>query len=319
LYERFGSIEYTGGWIEEAGEINFGAYDVLRTRIGRHLNAEIGLNSKILITCNPKKNWLYTDFYLPNKKGQLHEDSVFIQAFVQDNPYLTEDYINNLKNTKDKAKKERLLKGNWEYDDDPSALINFESIANSFSNDFLESGTKHITADIARFGTDRTVIGLWNGFRLEHIKVMNKNDIPGAAKAISEFRTKYKVPLSHVVVDEDGVGGGVVDILKCRGFVANSRPVGKDQYANLKSQCYFSLAERINANEYYFNIEDTEIRQMLTEELEQVKQAQVDSDKKLKVVPKDDVKEMLGRSPDFSDMVMMREYFEVKPKKKAFL
>ena len=31
LYERYGSIEYTGGWIEEGGEVNFGAYD----KIGR--------------------------------------------------------------------------------------------------------------------------------------------------------------------------------------------------------------------------------------------------------------------------------------------
>ena len=43
FYERFGSLEYTGGWIEEGGEINFGAFDVLNTRIGRHLNKEFGL------------------------------------------------------------------------------------------------------------------------------------------------------------------------------------------------------------------------------------------------------------------------------------
>lgn len=319
LYERFGSLEYTGGWIEEAGEVNFGAYDTLRTRIGRQLNAELNIPSKLLITCNPKKNWLYTEFYQPFRSGNLPEDSGFIQAFVQDNPYLTEDYINNLKNTKDKTKKERLLYGNWEYDDDPAALINFESISNSYSNEFLEGGTRYITADIARYGTDRTVIGYWNGFRMEALKVLDRNDIPGAAKAINEIRMKYRVPTSHVVADEDGVGGGVVDILKCQGFVANSRPIGKDQYANLKSQCYFSLADRINSNGYYFKIDDTEIQQMLTEELEQVKQAEVDSDKKLKVVPKDHVKEMLGRSPDFSDMVMMREFFEVKPNRKAFL
>ena len=69
LYERYGSIEYTGGWIEEGGEVNFGAYDTLKTRIGRHLNNELGLRRKLFITCNPKKNWMYDTFYKPDKKG----------------------------------------------------------------------------------------------------------------------------------------------------------------------------------------------------------------------------------------------------------
>ena len=62
FYERFGSLEYTGGWIEEGGEINFGAFDVLNTRIGRHLNKEFGLPPKMFVTCNPKKNWMYSHF-----------------------------------------------------------------------------------------------------------------------------------------------------------------------------------------------------------------------------------------------------------------
>ncbi len=56
LYERYGSLEFTGGWIEEGGEVNFGAYDTLKTRIGRCMNREYGLKRKLFITCNPKKN-----------------------------------------------------------------------------------------------------------------------------------------------------------------------------------------------------------------------------------------------------------------------
>ncbi len=33
------------------------------------------------------------------------------------------------------------------------------------------------------------------------------------------------------------------------------------------------------------------------------------------VVPKDKIKELIGRSPDFADTIMMHEYFELKPKK----
>lgn len=80
LFERFGSKEFTGGWIEEAGEVNFGAFDTLKSRIGRHLNRELDLKPKILITCNPKKNWLYNEFYKPFKSGKLSEDKAFVAA-----------------------------------------------------------------------------------------------------------------------------------------------------------------------------------------------------------------------------------------------
>ena len=123
LFERFGSTDYTGGWIEEGGEIDFGAYEVLRTRIGRHYNDQYEILAKLFITCNPKKNWLYAHFYKPFKGGTLPKSKKFLQAFVQDNPFIESGYIDRLKGTYDKVKKERLLKGNWEYDDDPIRYV----------------------------------------------------------------------------------------------------------------------------------------------------------------------------------------------------
>jgi len=84
MYERFGSTEYTGGWLEEAGEINFGAFDVLKSRIGRQKNKEFGLIGKILITCNPKKNWLYVDIYKPFKQGELPKVPIYVDGMVWD-------------------------------------------------------------------------------------------------------------------------------------------------------------------------------------------------------------------------------------------
>ena len=72
MYERFGSLEYTGGWIEEAGEVNETAYEVLKSRIGRYRNDDYDLYpAKLLVTCNPKKNWLYREVYKPWKEKRL--------------------------------------------------------------------------------------------------------------------------------------------------------------------------------------------------------------------------------------------------------
>jgi len=122
------------------------------------------------------------------------------------------------------------------------------------------------------------------------------------------------------------MGGGPVDMLGVKGFVNNSRalpiPGGEfdskgnaipENFDNLKSQCYFKIAERINKNGLYLQCETDEVKQWIIEELEQVKQKALDSDMKKGVVPKDKIKELIGRSPDFSDTIMMRELFNLKP------
>ena len=92
-------------------------------------------------------------------------------------------------------------------------------------------------------------------------------------------------------------------------------PVTKqdENYANLKSQCYFRLAERINKAGLFIDCDDIEIKRQVIQELEQVKQYNMDKDGKRTVLPKDKVKDILGRSPDFADTLMMREWFELKP------
>ena len=80
LYERFGSTEYTSGFLEEAGEMDFGAFDVLKSRIGRHMNKEYGIPPKIYLSCNPKKCWLYELFYKKWKNNTLPEGYVYIPA-----------------------------------------------------------------------------------------------------------------------------------------------------------------------------------------------------------------------------------------------
>lgn len=316
LYERYGSIEYTGGAMDEGGEIHFGAFDVLKTRIGRCHNEEYGLlPAKMLIGSNPKKNWLYKYFYLPNKNGTLPKEYAFIPALATENRFLDKGYIDNLDGITDKVTKERLKYGNWEYDDNANSLIHYDNILNLFTNLFVQPGLKCITADIARFGKDKTIIGRWSGLRLEEIERIDKSSIPDAAKVIRAIATVHGIPMSNVVVDEDGVGGGVKDILNCRGFVNNARPIevkGKDcNYANLKSQCSFLLSEDVNNSLVYVNCKHEAVKNMIIEELEQVKDASVDTDGKKAVVSKDKVKDAIGRSPDYADMMIMRKYIDL--------
>ena len=71
------------------------------------------------------------------------------------------------------------------------------------------------------------------------------------------------------------------------------------------------LAEIVNANQMYIDCEDGETKDMIVEELEQVKQFNMDKDGKKRIIPKDKVKELIGRSPDYSDLLMMRMWFSL--------
>lgn len=315
LFKRFGSMQMTRGWIEEAGEFEEAAKTNLQISIGRWKNDEYGLSPKLLQTCNPSKNYLYREYYKKDKDGELEQWKKFIKAFPQDNKMLPKGYVENLYRILTTNEIERLINGNWEYDDDPSRMIEYENILNMFTNDFVDGGNKYITADIARLGKDKTVIGYWNGYRCEDIITLKKSEVTETANKIHEIANKYKIPRNSIIVDEDGVGGGVKDILQCKGFINNSSPRGKSNFDNLKSQCSFWMANKINNNKVYVNI-NGEIKDIIIEECEIVKKKNIDKDGKQAIIAKDEMKKHIGRSPDYWDMIMMRAYFDVRIKNK---
>lgn len=355
-FDELGSLEISDAFIDECGQVSHKAKDTLKTRIrfvhfchhcGQRLDeAKVelldatgkpilwlcvkcetetkGLKPAILYATNPVKSWPYQDFYKPDKEGKLVSYRRMVRSFVTDNPHAPASYVQLLDRMPEGPQKQRLRFGNWEYDDDPDALIEYDKIIDAFTNDFDSlRGEKAITGDIARLGSDKIVLGDWDGWRVK-IKWYEKQRLTETHKELDELRKEKDIPLSMVIVDEDGVGGGIVDFLGCRGFVNNSKPLpnpvtGEDEnYYSLKDQCYFRLADRFNKGGIYIECDDPEIREMIIQELEWVKQYQADKDGKKRVLPKEKIKEAIGRSPDFADMLMMREWFELTTDKNFF-
>jgi hypothetical protein len=315
-FDELGSLEITDAFIDEANQIEDKARNIIKSRIRYQLD-ENELIPKVLYTCNPAKNWTYSEFYKPQVDGTIAKNKQFIASLIDDNPFISKHYKENLL-TLDTVSKERLLFGNWEYSNDPSILIEYDKILDAFNSSYLPTGAHYITCDVARFGSDSTVIGIWDGFRVK-LHQYNGKSVVEVAEIIKQFQAEHQVPNSQIVVDEDGVGGGVVDILRCKGFVNNSSPLEnpitrqKENFDNLKSQCYFKLAELMNDNKIFINASGT-TKEKIIQELEQVKQKSVDNDGKKGVMPKDKVKALIGRSPDFSDCLAMRMIFEYTPK-----
>lgn len=309
-FDSLGSTEYTFAFIDEASQVTEKAKNIVLSRI-RYRLEEFGLVPKLLIASNPAKNWMYDQFYKPWKSNSLPEDRAFVQSLVTDNPNISPHYIKSLHKL-DELSKQRLLYGNWEYDDSLGKLFKYDKILDLFTNKFIQQGKKYITCDVARKGSDKCVICLWDNLRVEKIIEYDISLTKQIRLTIEELEETYSVPRSHIVIDEDGVGGGLVDELPgCVGFVNNSSPKCGENYRNLKSQCYFKLAEYVNDNKIFVNCPNIEIKGKMIQDLEQQRMKDPDKDGKLSIVGKDIIKQNIGRSPDYSDALMMRMYFEV--------
>ena len=107
--------------------------------------------------------------------------------------------------------------------------------------------------------------------------------------------------------------------------MAGGQPIKKEEeldidkvqhnYKNLKSQCWFILANHVNSGMIgVYKGVPNDIRRLMTEDLEQMKQVNADKDGKLQVITKEEIKEKGGltRSTDCGDALMMRIYFELE-------
>lgn len=326
-FDTFGSTEYTGGWIEEGGGIAAKAKEIASTRIGRHHNDKYGIMGKLLITGNPARNWMYYDFYKPWKDGKLAKRRKFIRSLVSDNPFRETGYEDRLKGLKG-ASRARLYAGDWEYNDDPLSLCENECISDLFSNDFLTPNEldKKIIVDVAMGGVDRMIIAVFYGGVLVDYIVMKKSGGNQILQGVKMMQAKHGIAASRIVYDADGVGsflGGQGGFIPgAIAFHGGAQPFkekderGKElqsEYAHLKDQCGYILAAKVNDGQLWLKCvhlqEDVE---SITEEVEQLKADEANTDGKLKLMPKKEIAAIIGRSPDWLDILLMSCYFDAR-------
>lgn len=310
--DSLGSLEISAAFIDEASQITSLTFSIIKSRLRYKLN-EYNLIPKVLMTCNPANNWIKKDFYLPHMNGILEDNKIFIPSLPLDNPYLPDSYIQMLKELPPQQRR-RLLEGDWDYLDDTGSLFEFDSISNSVFRDIPNPlDKKYMSVDVGRFGTDRSVVTIWVGLVVTEILIYTKLSTTDLSSEIRTLIQKYGIHINNVIVDSDGVGGGVADQLRgCVNFVNNSKALHDQNFSNLKSQCYVKLSDMLKEGKISLNVMDPTIIDDLTQELLSVKLKDVDKDNKVAVQSKDEMKKVLGKSPDLSDSLMMKMYFDIK-------
>ena len=316
-YERFGSIQMTRGWIEEAGELHPKAKAMLQATIGRWKNDLYNLPGKLLVTLNPSKNFVYEDYYLANKENRLPDYRKFVQALPTDNKKLPKNYIRDLMRAlkNDEKSIKRLVYGDWEYDDNPYSLYEYDHICNLYTNSHVKpSGPRYLSADIAYMGADIFVITIWHGFVVEKVIAIDKIDETAIGSKLKELAEQYKIPYSNVVYDADGLRKFTANSLSrleaAKPFINNAKPLKDQQYKNLKTECAFLLLAALKNSTIF--IADLAFKKQIMSDLEGICREPTDDEGKIKLESKKKFKERTGRSPDYFDSLLMRFIFELK-------
>ena len=274
-----------------------------------------------------------------------HDDLVKSITFIPGNIYENKEllkkdpsYLANLL-SQDSDEKSRLLDGNWAIRVDELCIFMARAIENLFSNIYpSNTNQRYITCDAARFGNDLTTIFIWYGWKVVKLIIISKCDAQEIVNVIEGERRTFSIPKGKCIIDQDGVGGGVVKLGHYIGFSGNAQPMEdpgtfiKENYKNMKTQFYYRFADRVNADEValplsnenviidgYYGVKIkvngvmTDVRILIRQDLRAIKKKDKDEDGKKQINSKDEQKVLLrGRSPDFADGMMLREYFEFK-------
>lgn len=319
-FDELGSLELTGAGIDECNQTVVKAKDIVVSRIRYKLD-EFRLKPKCFLTCNPAKNWVYDEFFDPWRRGTLPPNRAFVQAFVTDNPafapipngdgtFRDHPYVESLKRLKG-PDRERLLMGNWDYEDSEWVLIPVDLIYSAYVNATVPEGEPALIWDVAGPGSDRSVLALFSGMRCKFIRILEGEDVNEQAAVVAFTAKQEKVPAHRIVVDATGIGTGPAQLLRgCLNYKGGEKPVKNDDFRNFKSECSFELADYFADGLIAIDTEDH--KEAVVRELGTLRQWKGDQDGKIQVTPKQEVRKELSRSPDIGDIFVMRMALEVK-------
>lgn len=182
--------------------------------------------------------------------------------------------------------------------------------------DAVNRPIKAIGVDVARFGTDKTVITVKEGEAVKEIVWLTGKDTNWTLAKTKEMDEKYKT--DNIVIDDTGVGGGVTDglknwkrlsdnlspvILPINNASAPTRVYGTIEFENIKAEMFWILR-----NEFINGTISIIEKGHLVSELSTIKYDYTPGQQKIFIVSKKTMKKLGFDSPDFADSLVLAHW-----------
>lgn len=289
-------------------------------------NAFAGGTAKMLFLCNPTMNSGLVYECITAKRALFH--CIKIDAYDTPNVRSGSLIVPGL------VTREKVLEWEREYGresdwfrvkvlalppkQEPDTLIPLDWIELATCREASAYAPVVMGVDVARFGDDDTVICIKDGRHIRPvITVLHGNDTMQVTGMIAKMARDNAV--EEIYVDEIGVGAGVVDRLAELKFNVYGINVGEkagdeERFVNLRSEMWWATRESLDPKNPGAMCIPKHDRLMA--DLSSLKWM-TDSSGRVKIEPKEDTKERLGRSPDVGDayaLAVYRSYCQrVKP------
>jgi hypothetical protein len=300
--DRFSSMELALVAIDEAQEVLEAHYVSLLSRLRQKLPSGAYPPFKMLCTANPAICYLRQRFILDPIPGKR----VFIQSLTEANrANLPPDYIERLKEAyKDTpVLYKQMVEGNWDISEEPNSVVPYSAVeeCTRYGHVKAYNHLKGVSCDSARFGDDSTVIYAWEGTKITHTVVKKGLDVPAvAAECVALCK---KIGGIWIAIDTtSGLGAGSYDMMRsmCEGgeiqciAVNSSESPISDKYVNVRAEMYFVSGDMIRDGMVTLPYDPI----LLADFASQTYKYKLE---KLQITGKDEIKKLLGRSPDRSD------------------
>lgn len=231
-----------------------------------------------------------------------------ITGSLYENPFVSEEFIHEMEEMYGIGTPlyKRQVLGEPIEGDYLNAIVRSEDFAGP--EYYTQSNTPYFYGmDFAAMGRDCTSRCVINKTGIIALDTANHMDTNSQLQYLEESFMQYN--WSSGCLDlTGGYGNGVYDMIKhnpkytVRGITFGEKP-SNEMYKNIRSEMYLELAKLIKDGFYI----DKQKYPKLVEELRNT-QCYIDEKGKFRIIPKEDIKKNIGRSPDSADALALAVY-----------
>ena len=297
-------------WSEESALLTKEQYDIIAPTIRKE-------HSELWFVFNPRNR----SDYIWQKLVEHQSPSTLVKKMnYTENPFLSDTMLRVIEEAKEEDEDEyRHIYLGVPREGDEKALFSYDEIEKAMDNSLERvqnidmTGVFSYALDVARYGNDSSVITKRRGYRIYDMQSYKGYSTMELANTVNGvfYNEPGKKP-NGVFIDVIGVGAGVydrLDELGIRSIEANvsMKAEDTDTYYNKRAEMYFNLRDWIRKGGIIPNDAD------LKEELLAIRYIFNKTNGKIMIQPKDEIKELIGRSPDKSDSIALHFFSHISP------